>query len=138
MRKPVKELVNKQWAKAAKELLTGNSPDSSTLITKLHTLTLEHQQSLKSQAARERFDLATRHLQDAVKFGWASGLNATQTRFTRSAKKPPIRRISALLPLAIAAGEAIGKAQAKAIERAHGIPKPGTFTHRHEHDAPAS
>jgi hypothetical protein len=124
MSKPVKDLVNKQWAKAAKELLTGYSPDCSALFTKLQTLTLEHQQSLKSQAARKRFDLATRHLQDAVKFGWAFGLNATQTRFTRPAQKPPIRRISALLPLAITAGEAIGKAQAKAIERAHRIPRP--------------
>lgn len=138
MKKPVKNLVSKKWKKAAKELLQGCSPDCSSLFTKLRILTLQHQQSLKSQTARESLEVATRHLQDAVKFGWAIGLNAKQTRFTETAKKPTVRQICALLPFAIVAGQAIGKAQANAIERAHGLPKTDTLTHRHEHAAPAS
>lgn len=133
MRKPVKDIVTKEWAASAKIILTGNSQDITSLFTKLCTLTLEHQQKLKTLAARDRFDQALRALNDALKFGWAHGFNEHQCRFTRPENKPPNRRVNALLPLAVAAGNAIGKAQAAKVNRAHGIPKPGTFPLRHEH-----
>ncbi len=82
-------------------------------------MSLEHEQNLKSIAARDRLKLALSHLNDAIKFGWAHGFNASQCRFTRPAKKQPNRRIGALLPLAIAAGETIGKDQAAKIAKAH-------------------
>lgn len=140
MRKPVKDLVNKEWAAKARVILTGNSPDTSTLFTKLSTITLEEQQKLKSDAARDRFTQALHKLRDGLNFGWAHGFNASQARFTRPENKPPNRRVGALLPLAIAAGEAIGKAQAAKVNRAHGIPAPGTFPLKHTHatGAPAT
>lgn len=115
----VKDLVNKEWASSAKEILTGNSQDITSLFTKLLTLTVEHEQKLKSQAARDRFRLALQYLNDGIKFGWAHGFNGSQSHFTRPAKNPPKRRVGALLPLAIAAGQAIGKAQSQKINRAH-------------------
>lgn len=133
MSKPVKDLVSKAWASSAKEILTGNSPDICTLYTRLSTMSLEHEQNLKSIAARDRLKLALDILNYGIKFGWAHGFNASQSRFTRPAKKQPNRRVGALLPLAVAAGEAIGKAQAAKVNRAHGIPTPGTFPPKHTH-----
>lgn len=119
MKKIVKDLVNKEWASSAREILTGSAPDITTLFTRLCTLTLEHQQKLKSAAARDRFELALHKVNDALKFGWAHGFNGSQCRFTRPQNKPPTRRVGALLPLAVAAGAAIGQAQAAKINRAH-------------------
>lgn len=119
MSKTVKDLVNKEWASSAREILTGSSPDITSLFTKLCTLTLEHQQKLKSIAARDRFQLALKKLNDAIKYGWAHGFNGGQSRFTRPENNPATRRVGALLPLAVSAGEAIGKAQAEKINRAH-------------------
>src|SRR5262245_28315433 len=137
MSKHVKDLVNKEWASSAREILTGSAPDITTLFTRLCTLTLEHQQKLKSIAARERFTLGLEKLNAAIKFGWAHGFNGSQARFTRPENKPPTRRVGALLPLAVAAGETIGKEQAARITRAHATPSPGTFSMRHEHTTPA-
>lgn len=140
MKQTVNDLVNKEWAKKAKVILEGCSPDTSTLLTKLHTITLEEQQKLKSDAARDRFTQALHKLRDGLNFGWAHGFNASQARFTRPENKPPNRRVGALLPLAIAAGEAIGKAQAEKVNRARSIPIPGTFPMKHTHatGAPAT
>src|SRR5262245_28535313 len=119
MKKTVKDLVNKEWASSAREILTGYAPDITTLFTRLCTLTLEHTQKLKRIAARERFELALQKLNDAIKFGWAHGFNESKCKFTRPANDMPNRRVGALLPLAAAAGETIGKAQAEKINRAH-------------------
>lgn len=130
MKKKVDKDVNKVWAKQAKEILTGNSPDTTSLFTKLLTITREEQQKLKTMAARARFDSALNALMDGVKFGWAHGISEKQARFTRPQKGTMHPRVYALLPLAIAAGESIGKSQLLKINRQHGIPKPGTFAPR--------
>lgn len=131
--KPVNDIVDKVWASKAKEILTGNAPDITTVFTRLLTITLESKQSLKSQAARDRFDLACKALNDGLKYGWAFGVNEQQVRFKRPAQFEKSRRVRALLPLAVAAGEAVGKAQAARIVKAHGIPAPGSVPIRHTH-----
>jgi hypothetical protein len=119
MRKTVKDLVTKEWASSAREILTGSAPDITSLFTRLCTMNLEHVQKLKTIAARDRFQLALVKLNDAIKYGWAHGFNGSQTRFTRPDNHPPNRRVGALLPLAVAAGKAVGEAQAAKINRAH-------------------
>lgn len=133
MSKPVKDLVDKRWATEAREILTGNSPDTTTLFEKLLTLTRFEQSLIKTTAARVRYDTALDALMAAVKFGWAHGINESQARYTRPRPRQPSRRVGALIPLAVEAGRAIGEAQAKRIARAHGIPKPGTFSLKHTH-----
>lgn len=130
--KTVNDLVNKRWANAAKNILTGNSPDISSLFTKLITITREEQQSLKSDAARKRFEDAYTAVADAVKYGWAFGISERQARINRPARFEKSRRVRALIPLGIEAGQAIGKAQLAKINRAHGVPKPGSISHRAE------
>lgn len=136
--KAVKDLVDKEWAAQAKQILTGNPQDTTSLFTALHTITLAKTQALKSERARERFTLALQKLKDAIKFGWAHGINEQQSRFTRPEKNKPNRRVDALLPFAVAAGEAIGKAQAARIAKAHATRAPGTFPLRHTHAAPSA
>lgn len=119
MKHLVKDFVNKEWASSAREILTSSSQDITTLFTRLRTMTLEHEQKSKSVATRDRFRLALDKLNDALKFGWAHGFSGSQCRFTRPENKPPNRRVGALLPLAISAGEAIGKAQAEKINHAY-------------------
>jgi hypothetical protein len=131
--KPVNDIVSKEWATSAKEILTKSAPDITTIFTRLLTMTVGEKGKLKTEAARERLDTATRMLNDAVKFGWAHGINTHQARFTRPKSNKGNRRIRALLSLAVSAGETVGNAQAKKINSAHGIPKPGTFSIQHTH-----
>lgn len=138
MSKPVKDLVSKLWAASASEILTRSSPDITTVFTRLLTMSLEHEQKLKSQAAVSRCRTALQYLNDGLKFGWAHGFNGTQTRFTRPAKKKPIRRVGALLPLAISLGETIGKAQAAKINNAHRNADSQGLGLHHEHATKAS
>lgn len=131
--KPVNDFVSKLWARSAKEILTGYSPELHKIFTQLLTLRVEHQQGMKTTAARLRVEEATEMLIDALKFGWSHGLNAGQCRFTRPPKQKGHRRVGALLPLAIAAGERIGKDQAARISRAHphAQTRPQALKHTH-------
>lgn len=119
MSKPVKDFVNKEWAASAKEILTGSYQEMTSLFDRLLTLTSSHTQALCRQTARDRLEDATKRLTDGIKYGWAHGINGDQVRFTRPDNSPPNRRVGALLPLAIAAGTAIGKLQREKINRAH-------------------
>jgi hypothetical protein len=138
MKKTVNDLVNKQWAKSAREILTRSSQDITSIFDELLTMTEAEVQGLKSQAACDRFTQALTILRDGLNFGWAHGFNSSQARFTRPAKKQPNRRVGALLPLAVGAGEAIGKAQAAKIAKAHSQQANGNLALRHTHANRAS
>lgn len=131
MSKPVNDTVNKEWAAAAKVILTGNSPDITTLFTKLLKITQAEEEKLKSERSRDRFREAFQSLAAGLKYGWAHGISGGHAPFTRPAKQKTGRRVGALLPLAIAAGEAVGKAQAQRIGRAHGEPGTGSIKAHH-------
>ena len=115
MKKTVNDLVSSQWAKQAKQLLTGCYPDITTFCTRLYTLENQESQDLKTEAARQRLAEGTKALIDSVKYGWAFGLNETQALIRRPAKFQRSRRIRALIPLGIALGQEIGANQRKKI-----------------------
>lgn len=138
MSRPVKDSVDKLWAKDAREILTGCAPDITALFQRLRTMTSASIERYKTQAAKDRFQRALDSLREALNFGWAHGFNGEQTRFTRPAIKKGTRRVGVLIPLAVQAGIAIGKAQAKKIAAAHPVSADKKLTMRHEHPATAS
>lgn len=133
MRKPVNDSVSKVWASSVKILLTGCSPDITTLFDRLLTLENREKQLLKTQVARQRLRDATQALVDSIKYGWQFGISNEEPKLAKRVKFEGSRRVSALIPVAIEAGTLIGACQLKKINGAHGIPKPGSVSHRHTH-----
>jgi hypothetical protein len=127
MSKPVNDRVSKEWARSVKQLLAGCYHDMTSLFTKLYTLETHHAQDLKTAAARSRLESGTACIIEAVKYGWAFGLNERQLLIKKPIKVPGSRRLKALLTDAIAQGIEIGKTQSRRITVAHGVPRPGTF-----------
>ena len=129
MKKHVKDLVNKEWASSARQILTSSAPDVSTLRTALLTITKDEAENVKTDAAQQRLRAGAAALMEGVSYGWAFGLAGKELPGFTKPVGTHHRRIKALMPIAIEAGRQIGASQLAKINKAHGIPEPGQFSH---------
>lgn len=117
-KKPVNDIVSKEWASKARKILTGCSPTISDMFTKLLTLEAEQLAELKTSRRVNMLHEATEQLWEFLRYGWTFGLCGKDV--PSSLKPPPCKspRVRALARLAYSCGHAIGVDQAAKLRRA--------------------
>lgn len=120
MKKRANNFLNKCLARSITVELTKNSPDMSTLFTRLLTLENQEASQLKTEAARMRLREAMKSITDGVKYGWSFGISGHELRVAALKPKHTDRKVRFLTAIAIKSGLAIGDAQLQKVRKNQG------------------